>query len=392
MSAQAPAERTHIILPGDSWAALALRYRLAQEELRRANPHMNQQRQPAIGSLITLPTQQEAVEGLLFRPHAGGLLQFAARYGRSHWSLAIRNGIRSPFLPPNGQPVLLPLASEMPRDLPPGFSSFELSQLVAQPGMALAYRGFASGDHVAGVTLNGQPFSSFGNGPFRVGVIGTGAFFGPGEPDLAVSAPGEPLWSQPWRFQEGQWSFQQITLTGAAAAIDQESIAEERARLFDLWSLETPSPMWSGPFRTPVLDFLEVSSDYGARRSYNGGPYRTYHEGVDFSAFGGTPVLAPAGGRVVLAEQLYVRGGAVILDHGLSVYTGYYHLSQVDVAVGELVSPGETLGLVGTTGLSTGNHLHWDLLVAGTWVDAAAWLDNDLGCWILEGFGRRCGP
>ena len=103
-------------------------------------------------------------------------------------------------------------------------------------------------------------------------------------------------------------------------------------------------------------------------------PTARYHEGVDFAAYGGTPVLAPAGGRVILAELLYVRGGAVIIDHGLGVYSGFYHMSDIFVSAASEVSAGTPLGAVGTTGLSTGNHLHWDLLVGGVWVDAMDWL------------------
>jgi murein DD-endopeptidase MepM/ murein hydrolase activator NlpD len=149
-------------------------------------------------------------------------------------------------------------------------------------------------------------------------------------------------------------------------------------------------PQWTTPFRVPIDNYLQVSSTYGARRSYNGGLYRTYHEGVDFSAYAGTPVYAAAGGTVVLAETLYVRGGAVIIDHGLGIYSGYYHMSAVHARSGQVVQPGDLIGEVGTKGLSSGNHLHWDLLVAETWVDAAAWREQNLACWILEGWGSGC--
>ena len=66
-------------------------------------------------------------------------------------------------------------------------------------------------------------------------------------------------------------------------------------------------------------------------------------------------------------------------------------MSKISVMeAGTAVSPGYPLGAVGTTGLSTGNHLHWDLLVGTTWVDAAAWLEQDMGCWILTGLGQGC--
>jgi murein DD-endopeptidase MepM/ murein hydrolase activator NlpD len=111
---------------------------------------------------------------------------------------------------------------------------------------------------------------------------------------------------------------------------------------------------------------------------------------LDFSAYAGAEVIAPAGGRVVLAEFLQVRGGAVIIDHGLGVYSGVYHLSEVLATPGNLVRAGQVVGRVGSTGLSTGNHLHWDLLVAGTWVDPAAWRDQGVACWVLEALGEHC--
>lgn len=118
----------------------------------------------------------------------------------------------------------------------------------------------------------------------------------------------------------------------------------------------------------------------------------TYHEGVDFSAYGGTPIYAPAAGTVVLAERLYVRGGAVIIDHGLGVFSGFYHMSAIHAVAGQDVRPGDLLGEVGTTGLSTGNHLHWDLLINGIWVDAAVWQEQSMACWSLEALGRGCAP
>jgi len=188
----------------------------------------------------------------------------------------------------------------------------------------------------------------------------------------------------------GEWTFEEITYTGAAAAIDSDSIRQERERLEIVWNQYGQKPLWSGSFGKPLENFLAISSQYGARRSYAGGPFDHYHEGLDFSAYGGTAVLAPASGSVVLAEPLVARGGAVIIDHGLGVFSGYYHLSEVLVEPGQNVNAGDEIGQVGSTGLSTGNHLHWDFLVGGTWVDPAAWLAQDVACWILEGWGTPC--
>jgi murein DD-endopeptidase MepM/ murein hydrolase activator NlpD len=371
--------------------ALAYRYDTSPDALQQLNPHPNRQRQPAIGSTISLPAEVTTRNGQLIRPFQGGLLQTAVRYSQSPWQLAIQQQIDHPYRPLLYRPLFLPGGDEPPRELPPGLVALSLSQTPALPGQALGVRAeLAAESHIQGQLAGAGDLVWGANGRFQVGLIGTGAFFGTGTPALLLQVEGQPAWSQPWRFVDDEWIFQQITLTGAAAQIDQQSIAEERARLFELWSEVTPDPQWQASFQLPLDSYLTISAPFGARRSYNGGPYRTYHEGVDFSAYGGTPVMAPARGTVALAEFLYVRGGAVILDHGLGIYSGYYHLSSVLTEVGQVVEPGQIIGEVGTTGLSTGNHLHWDLLVGGVWIDAAAWMEQDMACWILAGLKRPC--
>jgi murein DD-endopeptidase MepM/ murein hydrolase activator NlpD len=391
LSAQTGPVPTHLVAPGDTWTALAYRFDTTPDILQELNPHPNRQRQPAIGNVIRLPQEVATRNGLLIRPYQGGLLQTAVAHNQSPWQLSLLHELPHPYRPLFYQPLFLQEGDQPPRELPLGLAELSLSQIPALPGQALGVQVELADEGSVRGQLAGAGELVWGeNGRFHVGLIGTGAFFGPGEPSLLLHVDGQPAWSQPWRFVDDEWIFQQITLTGTAAQIDQQSIAEERARLFELWSKITPAPQWEAVFQLPIDSYLTISSPFGARRSYNGGPYRTYHEGVDFSAYGGTPVMAPARGTVVLAEFLYVRGGAVILDHGLGIYSGYYHLSSVLAEVGQVVEPGQIIGEVGTTGLSTGNHLHWDLLVGGVWIDAAAWMNQDMACWILEGLKRPC--
>jgi murein DD-endopeptidase MepM/ murein hydrolase activator NlpD len=394
-------EGQHLAQPGDTWEALAWRYGRDPEQLRAANPHPNRQRQPAIGRVVRLPVATAAtvapVMGVIRRANNGGLLATAVAANRSPWYLALLNddpglGPATPYRPLLYRPLFVPGGSEPVREWPVGFHSLELSAIPAHAGKALALRAQTEGIVSATAVLNDQPFTSFAVPNHLVSLGGVGAFYPTGDHELLITPAGQPAWAQPWAMVEREWSYQQLTLTGAAAAIDAASIAAERARLFALWSQVTAVPQWDAPFTLPIRNYLSISSDYGVRRSYNGGPYRTYHEGVDFSAYGGTPVIAPAAGTVVVAEFLYVRGGAVILDHGLGIYSGYYHMSEVLAEVGDRVPAGQIVGAVGTTGLSTGNHLHWDLLVNGTWIDAAAWLEDDMACWILAGLGRSCAP
>lgn len=385
-----PAIVTQSVLPGDTWAALALRYGLDAATLRDLNPGLNWRREPVIGKALNLPAEATPRPGQLVRPNDGGLLQTAVVNGLAPWVLAQLNELDSPWRPTLYRALYLPGEGEV-RDLPGGFSSLEFSASPAVAGQALGLRGniLPPAITVAG-RLDVLPLvATVENGRF-LALVGAGAFFGAGEPELMIRVDGVPAWAQPILFTDHEWQYQELTLTGEAAQIDQAARDEERARLRELWTTVKSGPLWTGPFALPIQDYLEVSANYGARRAYNGGPYLTYHEGVDFSAWAGTPVTAPAAGTVVLAERLYVRGGAVIIDHGLGVYSGYYHLSAVHATPGQAVQPGDLLGEVGTTGLSTGNHLHWDLLVNGVWVDPVAWQAQGLDCWALEGLGRAC--
>ena len=86
-----------------------------------------------------------------------------------------------------------------------------------------------------------------------------------------------------------------------------------------------------------------------------------------------TPIYAPADGRVVLADELAVRGSAVLIDHGMGVFSGYWHQSGLAVEAGQMVQRGDLIGYVGDTGLVTGAHLHWEMRVGGIAVDPMQW-------------------
>ena len=122
-----------------------------------------------------------------------------------------------------------------------------------------------------------------------------------------------------------------------------------------------------------------LSGRFGEQRSFNGGPVGGHHGGTDYAADEGTPVIATSGGRVVVARQLAVRGNMVIIDHGGGVLSGYAHLSTFAVAEGQLVDAGQVIAFVGSTGLSTGAHLHWEMSVHGILVDALRFIDGSNG-------------
>lgn len=146
----------------------------------------------------------------------------------------------------------------------------------------------------------------------------------------------------------------------------QHRIDRERRQLGTLFRAVEPEPRWTGSFLRPIE--ASVVSGFGVRSVYNGEP-RAPHSGADFASPAGTPVLAPGGGRVVLAEPLYFTGRTVVIDHGLGLISLLAHLSRVDVRVAEDVVAGARVGLVGATGRATGPHLHWTVRLQGARVD-----------------------
>ena len=160
--------------------------------------------------------------------------------------------------------------------------------------------------------------------------------------------------------------------------LDPALVQEETALVSRVFGAYDQTPLWEGLFSNPMeARFRRITSAFGERRSYNGGPVSSTHAGLDYGAPEGTPVYAPARGEVMVARTLSVRGNAIIISHGCGVYSGYWHLSELNVEVGDEVQAGDLIGKVGTTGLSTGAHLHWEMRVGSMPVDPLQWVEQD---------------
>jgi len=167
----------------------------------------------------------------------------------------------------------------------------------------------------------------------------------------------------------GDYTLQQIPVED-----DPDLRQREDAMLAPIYLTNTETRQWEGLFTSPVTTTV-ITARYGDSRSYNGGPVYVYHSGVDFAGTIGTPILAPANGTVVFNELLGLRGNTVILDHGQGVFSAYFHLSETFVVVGDQVVAGQAIAAGGSTGLSTGPHLHWDLRIHGVPVNGLQWLE-----------------
>ena len=164
------------------------------------------------------------------------------------------------------------------------------------------------------------------------------------------------------------------TLTVPEMYLDEEMIADEGAYLKQFINQVTSERLWEGRFQYPV-DEPCPSSQFGVRRNYNNGILFGYHTGLDFRVCApNLNIYAPAAGRVNIAEELFTKGKAVYIDHGWGVISGYAHLAEILVEVGDFVQPGDLIGIIGNTGRSTGPHLHFEIYNSGTPINPLTWL------------------
>lgn len=169
--------------------------------------------------------------------------------------------------------------------------------------------------------------------------------------------------------------FEEIELGGTGTPADPAAVARDIAVRFTEHIAVTGPPRWQGTWILPVEG--EVTGVFGAERSYDGVVAQGWHHGHDIAAQHGDPIVAPAHGTVVWTGDVVLHGMGVIIDHGAGVYSGYWHMSLIAVRAGHEVAPGDWLGNIGTTGLSTGPHLHWEVIVQGIDVDPVQWLGEE---------------
>lgn len=227
------------------------------------------------------------------------------------------------------------------------------------------------------VTLNGEPLRVFKNGlratafgsvplgsasstlPLRVRVTDEFGRVTTQERTLAVTADPRPV--------------EVLNLSPEVlSSSTPENVALEERTLDAAYAAGLERPGWREPFLLPVAG--ESSSSFGDPRQYGPGGNISYHRGADLAAPEGTPIRATNAGVVRVAGFYPIKGGLVVLDHGGGVFSLYFHQSNILVEAGQRVRRGEVVGAVGSTGLSTGPHLHWEVRVAGEPTNPLEWV------------------
>ncbi|WP_083492765.1 M23 family metallopeptidase [Lyngbya aestuarii] len=224
------------------------------------------------------------------------------------------------------------------------------------------------------VVLNGKTYPMFPlSGNRYRALIPTIPLDQPGTRQLQVS-DGTQQQSLTVQVRDRSFPTQSIWLSDDKNSIQGTDFEFDRVDAFK--ALVTPEKYWNGPFMRPSNGY--VSTIYGVRRYYNGEfAENYYHRGVDYAAGTGSPVIAPAAGRIALvgleSQGFELHGNTVGIDHGQGVSSILIHLSRVDVKEGDMVKAGQVIGGVGSTGISTGPHLHWGLYVHAQAVDPVPW-------------------
>jgi murein DD-endopeptidase MepM/ murein hydrolase activator NlpD len=134
----------------------------------------------------------------------------------------------------------------------------------------------------------------------------------------------------------------------------------------------TPERYWKEPFDPPVPGC--VTSPFGSTRLHNGKLTGDFHAGVDQRGAAGTPIHPITAGVVKIVQKWNLRGGTVAVDHGQGVKTIYLHMSAFQAKEGQQVTPADVIGYIGSTGRSTGPHVHWTIYVNTVPVNPGQWM------------------
>ncbi len=375
---------TEIISFGDTLRSLRRRTQVSDEQLVRLN-RLVSPTELYVGISLILPIQESQKE-YSTRVNIGGgesLLELAVKQNTDPWTLTEINKQQGTWDTLPGDVIYSPTVGEgSASGLPSSFLSATIAPLPMVQGGTEVIRVQTQGNVAVTGSLIESPLHFFPLDNNQVALQGIHALQEPGVYPLRLETTladgSRQSFEQMVLVTKGDYYSEELSVP--ADTIDPAVTVPEDKNLFSITSPATPTKFWSGIFTSPAVYQDQYTSRYGTRRIYHGkGSDLTiegFHTGLDFAGGEGLQIFAPAAGRVVFAAPLTVRGNATIIDHGLGVYSGFWHQSQILVQVGDTVEQGQVIGLVGGTGRVTGAHLHWEVWVNGVQVNPLDWLNQ----------------
>jgi len=383
---------TEYVQFGDSFRSLSRRTQIAEPTLRRLN-RLVSPTEMYVGVSLIVPqqTDDEVLSSRATLSSGDTLLELAVRSNSGSWTVADINQLNGTWnaLPGDVLYVSGGTSEAVATGLPAVFKDAVVSPLPLRQGKTTVIRVQVPEGVTVGGLLVDRDLNFFPDvDGSQVALQGVHALQEPGTYPLRLEAT----------LPDGSMqSFEQIVLVLSgnypsdpllhvpANTIDPAVMGPEDDLIINTALIASPQKLWSGSFGSPASLYAEstyFTSRYGSRRNYVGIEsdltYQGFHTGLDFGGGTSLPITAPAAGRVVLtAPDQVVRGNATMIDHGWGVYSGFWHQSEFQVQVGEMVNAGQVIGLVGNTGRGTGAHLHWELWVNGVQVDPLDWLREE---------------
>jgi murein DD-endopeptidase MepM/ murein hydrolase activator NlpD len=223
-------------------------------------------------------------------------------------------------------------------------------------------------------SINGVPLLVVRDGAQWTALVGLPLAAKPGAAEIEVQPHDGATRRVSFAIKPFAYAEQRLKVAPGQVDLSKEDLARyerERTHLADVIASFSAAPPATLLLHQPVPGV--GSSSFGLRRVFNG-QSRNPHSGMDIAAPQGTPVLAPAAGRVIDTGDYFFNGNTVWLDHGAGLLTMYCHLSAIGVKVGDELAAGAPLGAVGATGRATGPHLHWAVSLNRAMVDPALFL------------------
>ena len=182
---------------------------------------------------------------------------------------------------------------------------------------------------------------------------------------------GEETYSYAINVKDKEFVTQQLTIDTkiAAETRNDKSAQEVKEKIDPLRPICDDTAYWEGEFIMPVVGGRVREYDFGKRRHVNGAPTSYRHNGLDIGHDLGVPVMASNSGRILIADYMIGTGNTVIIEHGFGLKTWYYHMDELNVKTGDMVKKGDIIGKVGTTGFSTGPHLHFSSSINSVYIN-----------------------
>ena len=376
---------TEVIAFGDSLRSLSRRTQVSDENLIKLN-RLVSPTELYVGISLIVP-KQEGQTDIKTRANIGigeSLLELAVKQNTNPWTLADTNKLAGTWEALPGDVLYSPTGSdeEQATGLPSAFLSANIAPLPLVQGHTEIIHVQTKGNSPVTGLLVDSPLNFSGTSIAQVALQGVHALLEPGVYPLRLETNlldgSTQSFEQMVLVTAGDYYSEELTV--GPETIDPAVTDPENQNVIAITTPFTPAPYWSGIFASPAVYPDQFTSRFGVRRIYHGrGTDLTiegFHTGLDFAGGEGLQIFAPAAGKVVFAAPLTVRGNATIIDHGLGVYSGFWHQSGILVNVGDMVEQGQVIGLVGGTGRATGAHLHWELWVNGVQVDPLEWLNQ----------------